>query len=160
GLLAAGLLDYLGHQSTGNSGVARRLASTSTQPPARCCGQRREHERRRNILRGHPDATQVVGRTRGRIGNAAPPKLHHIQSKVDGREHENRRHHRFDDDENPQDTELASCDSHGDRKSTRLNSSHEWISYAVFCLKKKETTPQGTVSEQRGRAEAILASKD
>src|SRR5207247_10815260 len=24
-----------------------------------------------------------------------------------------------------------------DRKSTRLNSSHEWISYAVFCLKKK-----------------------
>src|SRR6266536_3936054 len=23
-----------------------------------------------------------------------------------------------------------------DRKSTRLNSSHEWISYAVFCLKK------------------------
>src|SRR5438105_5275555 len=28
---------------------------------------------------------------------------------------------------------------HGDRKSTRLNSSHEWISYAVFCLKKKKT---------------------
>src|SRR5207247_6729728 len=27
-----------------------------------------------------------------------------------------------------------------DRKSTRLNSSHEWISYAVFCLKKKSTT--------------------
>ena len=24
-----------------------------------------------------------------------------------------------------------------DRKSTRLNSSHWWISYAVFCLKKK-----------------------
>src|SRR5438105_8927361 len=28
---------------------------------------------------------------------------------------------------------------HRDRKSTRLNSSHEWISYAVFCLKKKTT---------------------
>src|SRR5207247_6040117 len=27
-----------------------------------------------------------------------------------------------------------------DRKSTRLNSSHEWISYAVFCLKKKKKT--------------------
>src|SRR5438105_15719516 len=25
-----------------------------------------------------------------------------------------------------------------DRKSTRLNSSHEWNSYAVFCLKKKK----------------------
>src|SRR2546421_4851611 len=28
------------------------------------------------------------------------------------------------------------CD--GDRKSTRLNSSHDQISYAVFCLKKKK----------------------
>src|SRR5436853_4190865 len=27
---------------------------------------------------------------------------------------------------------------HGDRKSTRLNSSHLGISYAVFCLKKKK----------------------
>src|SRR5207244_12920592 len=27
-----------------------------------------------------------------------------------------------------------------DRKSTRLNSSHQIISYAVFCLKKKTTT--------------------
>src|SRR5207247_546704 len=31
-----------------------------------------------------------------------------------------------------------------DRKSTRLNSSHEWISYAVLCLKKR--------SRERGRA--------
>src|SRR5438034_4765218 len=30
--------------------------------------------------------------------------------------------------------------SHGDRKSTRLNSSHTVISYAVFCLKKKKKT--------------------
>src|SRR5438105_1068344 len=29
-----------------------------------------------------------------------------------------------------------------DRKSTRLNSSHEWISYAVFCLKKKKLDGQ------------------
>src|SRR2546422_6184174 len=28
----------------------------------------------------------------------------------------------------------------GDRKSTRLNSSHGYISYAVFCLKKKKTS--------------------
>src|SRR5947199_5195922 len=28
-----------------------------------------------------------------------------------------------------------------DRKSTRLNSSHLGISYAVFCLKKKKTNP-------------------
>src|SRR5438874_3926179 len=30
------------------------------------------------------------------------------------------------------------CRSLGDRKSTRLNSSHVEISYAVFCLKKKK----------------------
>src|SRR3989449_11647622 len=29
-------------------------------------------------------------------------------------------------------------DYEGDRKSTRLNSSHGYISYAVFCLKKKK----------------------
>src|SRR2546427_5172726 len=29
----------------------------------------------------------------------------------------------------------------GDRKSTRLNSSHSQISYAVFCLKKKRVLP-------------------
>src|SRR3712207_8781465 len=31
----------------------------------------------------------------------------------------------------------ATALAHGDRKSTRLNSSHANISYAVFCLKKK-----------------------
>src|SRR2546430_5720080 len=31
---------------------------------------------------------------------------------------------------------------HLDRKSTRLNSSHSQISYAVFCLKKKSTSGQ------------------
>src|SRR2546430_12703488 len=29
-------------------------------------------------------------------------------------------------------------EAYGDRKSTRLNSSHSQISYAVFCLKKKK----------------------
>src|SRR5436309_12640628 len=37
-------------------------------------------------------------------------------------------------------TELLRAVIHtGDRKSTRLNSSHVKISYAVFCLKKKKT---------------------
>src|SRR5258708_26995960 len=34
---------------------------------------------------------------------------------------------------------LEKSSSIGDRKSTRLNSSHQIISYAVFCLKKKKT---------------------
>src|SRR3712207_8882013 len=36
-----------------------------------------------------------------------------------------------------------------DRKSTRLNSSHANISYAVFCLKKKILSPLRLVSETR-----------
>src|SRR5439155_15336041 len=33
---------------------------------------------------------------------------------------------------------VGDCERRGDRKSTRLNSSHVAISYAVFCLKKKK----------------------
>src|SRR5256886_10697134 len=38
----------------------------------------------------------------------------------------------------------------GDRKSTRLNSSHSQISYAVFCLKKKKQ-----LSEERVAAHCV-----
>src|SRR2546422_3383118 len=34
-----------------------------------------------------------------------------------------------------------------DRKSTRLNSSHGYISYAVFCLKKKKNNTKNTFEE-------------
>src|SRR5690349_23047235 len=36
-----------------------------------------------------------------------------------------------------------------DRKSTRLNSSHVEISYAVFCLKKKKKNKEGNTLQQR-----------
>src|SRR5438876_4481822 len=36
------------------------------------------------------------------------------------------------------------CAGGGDRKSTRLNSSHPSISYAVFCLKKKKKQKKQT----------------
>src|SRR2546422_8553010 len=36
-----------------------------------------------------------------------------------------------------------------DRKSTRLNSSHGYISYAVFCLKKKKKTAETTAATRR-----------
>src|SRR5256886_8558690 len=56
---------------------------------------------------------------------------------------------------------LSFLGSPRDRKSTRLNSSHSQISYAVFCLKKKQFNPgrlagsqnQATESENyRGRS--------
>src|SRR5438105_5384433 len=36
-----------------------------------------------------------------------------------------------------------------DRKSTRLNSSHEWISYAVFCLKKKKKNNNNSLRNKK-----------
>src|SRR2546427_1926541 len=43
-----------------------------------------------------------------------------------------------------------------DRKSTRLNSSHSQISYAVFCLKKKNRRQTGVASPKH----AIAAQRD
>src|SRR5258708_22634919 len=37
-------------------------------------------------------------------------------------------------------SDISTAYTNGDRKSTRLNSSHQIISYAVFCLKKKKKT--------------------
>src|SRR5437879_9398080 len=40
------------------------------------------------------------------------------------------------------------CGTREDRKSTRLNSSHRCISYAVFCLKKKKKKTTHTTTIQ------------
>src|SRR2546428_3423668 len=42
----------------------------------------------------------------------------------------------------PESVVWAATHGHPDRKSTRLNSSHDQISYAVFCLKKKTRSPR------------------
>src|SRR5688572_32371669 len=41
-----------------------------------------------------------------------------------------------------------------DRKSTRLNSSHSQISYAVFCLKKKKHNPHLACPEQTDQVDS------
>src|SRR6478736_8357817 len=41
----------------------------------------------------------------------------------------------------------------GDRKSTRLNSSHSQISYAVFCLKKKKNKRKPPLKKKKIREE-------
>src|SRR2546421_9384921 len=46
-------------------------------------------------------------------------------------------------------------DGHPDRKSTRLNSSHDQISYAVFCLKKKRAVRSGGTSRGGGRSSCL-----
>src|SRR2546422_5652537 len=43
----------------------------------------------------------------------------------------------------------------GDRKSTRLNSSHGYISYAVFCLKKKKKQHEQRAMKLRLRRSTV-----
>ena len=48
-------------------------------------------------------------------------------------------------------TATVTYDFKGDRKSTRLNSSHTVISYAVFCLKKKKKIKTKLLSVMEAR---------
>src|SRR2546428_9465522 len=54
-------------------------------------------------------------------------------------------------------TQLARC-LYGDRKSTRLNSSHDQISYAVFCLKKKKDNRRNLFSCSSSKRERLSNS--
>src|SRR5206468_11279668 len=77
-------------------------------------------EQRRRVPRVHAAAVEQAGAL------ADPGSRHAIERRAD------------------QAVRLATLDrvagpGIGDRKSTRLNSSHDQISYAVFCLKKKKT---------------------
>src|SRR2546422_7811564 len=74
--------------------------------------------------------------------------LEHQDREPEGRAHrQDVQEHRFDRDEQRAEggeehehpVGGRGLRAHGDRKSTRLNSSHGYISYAVFCLKKKKT---------------------
>src|SRR5260221_5690868 len=47
-----------------------------------------------------------------------------------------------------QESPLSHCDAGRDRKSTRLNSSHTVISYAVFCLKKQKDLESDAVQDK------------
>src|SRR5471030_3420218 len=47
-----------------------------------------------------------------------------------------------------------------DRKSTRLNSSHLGISYAVFCLKKKKQTHKMIATSKKARARTATTANN
>src|SRR5262245_64103054 len=53
--------------------------------------------------------------------------------------------------------DLLAGQAMGDRKSTRLNSSHLGISYAVFCLKKKKKNENSNMSDTRTSINSKLA---
>src|SRR5690349_23963164 len=81
----------------------------------------------RSLIRG------IVGNVAGELGafEHQVPGAHAQVGKESARRHRR-----------PRDHGLANRD----RKSTRLNSSHVEISYAVFCLKKKKINPKSSTT--------------
>src|SRR3989449_4595419 len=69
-----------------------------------------------------------------------PPQLEHVSGVAAGPERgcECARRDACRDRPPAQDAQADEAGREIDRKSTRLNSSHGYISYAVFCLKKKK----------------------
>src|SRR3712207_8746444 len=74
---------------------------------------------------GHADGQRDEGRRRGAVPDPAGQDQH-----------------REEGEQSPAAVVGGGEWPHPDRKSTRLNSSHANISYAVFCLKKKKTIYQ------------------
>src|SRR2546421_758103 len=81
-----------------------------------------DHRGVRRERRDHPDAHEPRRRLRAGLRSRPAAARAEVSGRLSGRT-------------SPTETLTA-----GDRKSTRLNSSHDQISYAVFCLKKKKTT--------------------
>src|SRR2546422_2115432 len=73
----------------------------------------------------------------------------HLVQRAAGRQRR-RRHHRSGA---PGERELQ------DRKSTRLNSSHGYISYAVFCLKKKKKTNKKFIPSKERRQHVMMIAQ-
>src|SRR5205085_11818289 len=129
----------ISHEPTANHLSASLLHSSSHAPTLHSFPTRRSSDLSKAtatdaVARGH-DVTCV---TRGQSGDVPPGARRYVAALP-------ARHAR-------------------DRKSTRLNSSHSQISYAVFCLKKKknqDTTPplQAAMDRRRDRREALAAAR-
>src|SRR5207302_7856683 len=95
---------------------------------------------------GGPELDEEGADDRGHHTSPADRKRQHhapyliVAGKHDGGEHHgrDRGHHIGLEEIGRHAGTIADIVGNGDRKSTRLNSSHVKISYAVFCLKKKK----------------------
>src|SRR2546430_7036105 len=102
------------------------------------------------MIRRPPRSTLFPYTTLFRSGRARPPRgeaPHEDERHALGRD-------RLDDDRPGAEAREGEHDAE-DRKSTRLNSSHSQISYAVFCLKKKKNQPLQEVHAARHLALAL-----
>src|SRR5438034_2124864 len=93
------------------------------------------------------DAVLGVVERRHQDGSVRDVKVRIARGEALALEVERRRHRQIDH------IDLGPVFESQDRKSTRLNSSHTVISYAVFCLKKKKHKPtHDTASYEHAKA--------
>src|SRR5438132_7995463 len=85
------------------------------------------------LFRSEPD------RPRARLVGPGGPD-DHAEARVDEPPAQKQEEEEQRQDDVVERRRVSQVDEPGDRKSTRLNSSHTVISYAVFCLKKKTPT--------------------
>src|SRR5207244_4692319 len=118
------------------SDVCRAVARAAARP----------HFFRRDVSRSAASAAMVLRRTGSDMAVTRLARDANGQSRCDGRFRP--RHHAVALSAHPMrcahtlhatGTLARAAGARLDRKSTRLNSSHQIISYAVFCLKKKMT---------------------
>src|SRR5205807_6540659 len=128
-----------GERAQGQIKLPRLADQAAEQQPDTHRGDAKLDDKPRTALihqppdkRGHDRRDEKPERKRARRQTAVPPKLveHRWEQEREGgaRIDPDRHRHEPDRDEHP---------TIKKRKSTRLNSSHLVISYAVFCLKKK-----------------------
>src|SRR3712207_7920998 len=86
------------------------------------------------MIRRPPRSTLFPYTTLFRSGDVVAPRLGAVARAADGQGGDTR--------DGRHDGGHRGCGAAADRKSTRLNSSHANISYAVFCLKKKKPKPK------------------
>src|SRR2546430_7969364 len=90
------------------------------------------------MIRRPPRSTLFPYTTLFRSGGSAGPHRRDRLNSRGGRTHGHVLHAGVETHQNDECLLQEAVGRGGDRKSTRLNSSHSQISYAVFCLKKKK----------------------
>src|SRR5699024_5856814 len=120
------------------------------------------------LRRIHKIFKDKINRCMDHALNLRPVKIHcpvqkkllDLQSRMFGKSHRKNSPHRQSDDQ----FKAGKPSVLEDRKSTRLNSSHVSISYAVFCLKKKEDADEEWLAQLESlwsaHAEAIEAGDE
>src|SRR2546429_4150830 len=129
---------------------ARPWGGTGSRARRRLLARRPLAELPREVPRGEPHAQENAGavgavpRAWGPAGGAARHRSRPVQRRLLAR------CVRGTVPAAPASRHLAQSGAR-DRKSTRLNSSHGYISYAVFCLKKKKTPSPDDLAVQLAR---------